>query len=495
MNSTVSHCLSLMAQPPWDLAVAATLGEQALTFAQLRAQATQLARALAARGVGYGSRVVVQMGWSLDQLPLFLAVQDIGAVFAPINPDLSVQETAVILDYLDPALIVCGDEDQVIRPARSVLLMSGKSGPQVQGGGRASRPAEPQPPSPDDGHAIFLTSDSAGLPKGVLLSHRAAWLRIHMGTSRFATPGGQGELMSVPMFHWAGWNCLLENWVHRRPVHFPASLSGDDLAKTTARHRPALIHCIPALWDRLLNSSVDLNPNCVRSVGAGTSRFDPILTAQLKTRFPQAQRSVLYGSTEFGAAMGLGEGLIDANPGAIGLPHPGVEARLDGGELMLRGPTMMAGYFDLPDQTARVLQGGWYRTGDLARQDQTGVFSITRRARDVIRSGGETIAPVEVELAMADCPGVAQVAVVGLPDPHWGEVVCAAIACKPRANVPDIATIRRHLGPRLASFKHPRRLVVMDDLPTATATDLAQRSHIRCKVMAMCADGCIARNG
>jgi fatty-acyl-CoA synthase len=145
------------------------------------------------------------------------------------------------------------------------------------------------------------------------------------------------------------------------------------------------------------------------------------------------------------------------------------------GELLVRGPLLFDGYFGDPGATAAALVDGWYRTGDLAEMDGTGYLSIVGRAGDMIRSGGENVAPGEVEAALSDHPSVAEVAVVGVPDVQWGEEVCAVIVLRPGSAVPDLSELRAHCTGRIASFKQPRRLVVADAIPRTGATQQIQR--------------------
>jgi acyl-CoA synthetase (AMP-forming)/AMP-acid ligase II len=177
--------------------------------------------------------------------------------------------------------------------------------------------------------------------------------------------------------------------------------------------------------------------------------------------------------------MTLHDSEIERRPGSVGLPYPGCEATIVDGELRLRSLSMTDGYFELPEQTAAVFEDGWYLTGDLAERDADGFFSITGRRREVIRSGGETIAPAEVELALRGLPGMLDVAVVGLPDPVWGEIVCAALVVQEGCAVPTVEMLRCHVGSGLASFKHPRRVVRMTELPRTPATGQVMRTRVR----------------
>ena len=150
------------------------------------------------------------------------------------------------------------------------------------------------------------------------------------------------------------------------------------------------------------------------------------------------------------------------------------------GEVCLRSPFLMDGYFDDPAATADALRDGWYHTGDLGAIDDEGYVSIVGRARDVIRTGGETVAPVEVEAVLGAHPAVAEVAVVGIPDPDWGETVTAVVVLAAGAATADVDVdaLRAHCDGRLARFKQPRRVEVVDALPRTPATGQVQRTLI-----------------
>jgi acyl-CoA synthetase (AMP-forming)/AMP-acid ligase II len=218
----------------------------------------------------------------------------------------------------------------------------------------------------------------------------------------------------------------------------------------------------------------------------GTSRVDLDLVDALKARFPGTWTSVAYGSTEIGRGAVLTDADVYAKPLSVGLPPPAVEARIDADdELLQRGPTMFSGYLDRPDATADAIDAdGWYHTGDLASCDADGYLTITGRRSEGIRSGGEWIAPVEVEAAVLTHPAVAEVGVVGLPDPRWGELVCAAIVARPGATVPTVEELRAHVASRLVAAKHPRVVVAVEQLPHTDATGQIRRAALRARILA-----------
>jgi acyl-CoA synthetase (AMP-forming)/AMP-acid ligase II len=350
-------------------------------------------------------------------------------------------------------------------------IARGDIAPGVASAWTGTRPAEADP------HVIFFTSGSTGRPKGVVLSHRANWLRSYPGATAEAGVGG-GVVCMFPLFHMAGWSIALGAWQQRRAVHF-APADPAELLAVAARHRAARMYCIPAVWARILDHGIDgYDLSALREADTGTSATPPELLAAIKRALPHTVTRVFYGSTEAGPACLLADAELERKPGSVGLAQPGCELRLVDGEVCVRSPFLMDGYFDAPDATAEALVDGWYHTGDLGVFDADGYLSIVGRARDVIRSGGETVAPVEVEAALRDHPALADVAVVGLPDPQWGEVVTAVVVLVAGAARPGVDGLRAHVGDRLAAYKHPRRVEVVDELPRTPATGQVQRPLI-----------------
>jgi acyl-CoA synthetase (AMP-forming)/AMP-acid ligase II len=236
---------------------------------------------------------------------------------------------------------------------------------------------------------------------------------------------------------------------------------------------------VPAVWRRVLDYVNDGGAgdlSSVRFADTGTSATPLDLLESLEMLFPQAQVRVFYGSTEAGNVASLEHADIRRKPGSCGVPSPSSQVRIDeAGELLVRGPLLFDGYFGDPEATSAAVVDGWYRTGDLASMDHDGYLTIVGRAGDVIRSGGETVVPGEVEDALADHPGVMDVAVVGLPDPRWGEEVSAVIVPRPGSPVPTLDGLRAHCTGRIASFKQPRRLVLAASIPRTPSTQQIQR--------------------
>ena len=456
-------------------AIAATLDDDALTFAALDERANRIANGLRGLGVGRGDRVLWWGDTSLEAVPVFLALAKIGAVFAPLNARASVEEVAPVAEYARPRLLLCGASHAaagVELAARVDVAFS----PETPVGDSA--PPDISELDERDPHVIFFTSGSTGRPKGVVLSHRTNWLRTYVGAT--STGGGAGTVCMFPLFHMAGWTIAMGAWQGRRPVHFVRIPDAETLLQTTARHRAARLYCIPAVWSRLLEHGVArFDLSSLEEADTGTSATPPELLRAIKDALPHTKVRVFYGSTEAGPGVQLGDADLFRKPGSVGVAQPGVDVRLaSDGEVVMRSPFLMDGYFDDPGSTADALRDGWYHTGDLGALDDDGYLSIVGRVRDIIRTGGETVAPPEVEKVLLAHPAVGEVAVVGVPDVQWGEVVTAVVVVRAGVAAPDLDALREFCAGRLAPFKHPRRLAIVDALPRTAATGQIQRPLI-----------------
>jgi fatty-acyl-CoA synthase len=450
--------------------LAATMADEDLTFGQLEERTNQVARAFAGRGVGRGDRVAWWGETGLAAMPIFGALAKLGAAFMPVNARLGVDEAEAVIGYAKPQLTVVDEthEGAAFDSVRQAELFAEAS--RLEAGDVVDRALEERDP-----HVIFFTSGSTGRAKGVVLSHRTSYLRSF---PNLITDWTGGTVCMFPLFHMSGWSMTLNAWQMRLPLHL--SPPDPELILTTAHRRQASrLYCLPAVWSRVLDhdrSRFDLRS--IRECDTGTSVTPPELLAAIKAAFPDTVTRIYYGSTEAGPATLLGDADLLRKPGSVGLPAPGVDLRLgDNGEVCVRSEFLMDGYFEQPDATAAALVDGWYHTGDLGAVDDEGYLSIVGRARDVLRTGGETVAPSEVEAVLTGHPAVAEVAVVGLPDLRWGEVVCAVVVpVDGRRDDVSVDSLRAHCSGRLASFKQPRQVEIVESLPRTPATGQIQRT-------------------
>jgi acyl-CoA synthetase (AMP-forming)/AMP-acid ligase II len=466
--------------------VAASLGTETLTHRQLDGAANRLARALSELGVGPGDRVVAWADSGLDVLPLFAAVSKLGAVYAPINAHYGAEEASEVVGLASASMLVAdtahaGPASLVAKEAGVPQLahIGGGPGPGVDlslaslGCDDAALPPAPVPETAP--HVLFFTSGSTGRPKGVVLSHRANFLRTYQGVFR-DTP--EVSVCMFPLFHMGGFTLAMAAWQTRGEIALVPAATAEALLETVERRRANRMYCIPAVWARILEADPGrFDTSSLREIDTGTSATPIELVRALKRRFPAGATRIYYGCTEVGSATTLPDADALRKPGSVGPASPGVDLRLAGdGEILVRSDYLFDGYWENPEATQEALRDGWFHTGDLGALDEEGYLSIVGRKKELIRTGGESFSPGEVEAALVTHPAVAEVAVVGLPDVRWGEIVCAVVV--PQGDSPSLEQLQEHCLERLARFKKPRRLEIVEALPRTAATGQVQRTLV-----------------
>jgi len=436
------------------------------TYAQFWQRVEQATRALA---VGKGERIA-WLGYNHpDMLALLLAAARLGAVLVPLNWRLTAAEHAAILRDCTPRLLY---GDAAFEPqARELGVPLGdwhdKGAPNLAGGD-------------EDDLLIVYTSGTTGTPKGAVLQQRALLWNGYNAIHAHDLRQDDHVLTALPLFHVGGLNnqtlpaLLAGARVTLHPRFEPGAWLRD-----VAAHRPTLSLLVPATIAAVIGhpgwASTDLSS--LRMLSTGSTVVPESLIQAFHARgIPVGQ---IYGSTETApiATVLLREDAV-RKLGSAGKPAMHCEVKLVEGEIWVRGPSVMRGYWNDSAATAAALTAdGWFRTGDLARVDDEGYYRIMGRSKDVIISGGENVYPAELENVLADCPQIAESAVLGIEDAKWGEAACAVVVRKPGAKL-DEAAVLALFANRLARFKHPRRIVFVDQLPR-NALGKVQKNELR----------------
>jgi len=428
-----------------------------LSYAELAAEVERTARSL---GVRKGERVA-WLGYNHPRvLVLLFALARLGAILVPLNWRLTPAEHKRILADCSPRFVLSDAEFEAAARALEV---------------------SPGNPSRDQDDALIVyTSGTTGEPKGAVLTRSALyWNAVN---SFFAHELGESDhvLTALPMFHVGGLNIQT----------LPALLAGATVTlhkrfdpgawlADVAKRRPTLSLLVPAAMQAVVShpafASTDLSS--LRLLNTGSMVVpDSLIRAFHGRGVPVGQ---IYGATETAPiATALRREDAMRKAGSAGKPVPHAEVKLVDGEIWVRGPAVMRGYWkgaSGPNDSG--LRDGWFRTGDLARIDDEGYFWIVGRSKDVIISGGENIHPAELERVLADCPSIAEAAVVGVQDPRWGEAACAVVVLKPGARLLESDVARLFEG-QLARYKHPRRVLFAEALPK-NALGKVQKAELR----------------
>jgi acyl-CoA synthetase (AMP-forming)/AMP-acid ligase II len=431
------------------------------TFAETEARRRHLAAVLQRRGIGPGARVTFWSDVNLDAPALYYALASIGAVFVPLNPRFNKDEAGAMEDLIEPHLrITDGNHEGDVE--LDALLAE-----------RTPSTFELPAVAETDPEVIYCTSGTTGTPKGVLLSHRAERLRLG-NTAR----GPGAELTMVPMFHWGGWATLHGTWYMGNELVLFESAEADVLLRTIVERQVRSFYAIPAVWRRILAEDLSrYDLSSLTEANTGTSATPLSLLQAIHAALPHTVSHVRYGATEVGGLANLAADQLERKPGSVGLPSPGVHVKFVEGELWARSPQMSLGYWRNPEANAAAFVDGWYRTGDLVERDDEGYLYVVGRVKDLIRTGGEFVAPPEVDNVLLEHPSVADGAVAGLPHPDWGEIVAAFVVLRPGTEL-NMEELRQHCMDRLASFKHPRRLYLVEAIPRTGPTGQVQRRRL-----------------
>ncbi|MGY6697188.1 MAG: AMP-binding protein [Roseinatronobacter sp.] len=447
------------------------------SFAEINTEAAALARALRAKGLAPGDRVAIL---SLNRAEVFIALfaaRKAGLIMAPLNWRLPLAERAPIAQMVGTRAVIhdalhAGAAAELGLPciAMSATGGFGLDGPDF---------AQDAEMTEDDPWYLLFTSGTTGLPKAVIQTHRMALanaMNIAQATSMTAT---DRTACFLPLFHTAGINLYtLPLFLWGGATVILPKFEPDDLLRLIDAGEITKFFGVPAIYQAFL-AHPDLtrtNLSRVTHWGCGGAALPEAMIRALAAH--GARVCAGYGMTETGpTGFLLDPDQAEAQIGSVGLPRLMTEARLDGvpdgaagtGELLLRGATVTPGYFGNPQATAdSFTPEGWLRSGDVATRDEAGFYRIVDRIKDMYISGGENVYPAEVERALLAHPDVLEAAVIGVPDPRWGETGAAFVLPRPGSS-PTAETLRDWLRPRLAGYKLPAHWRLVADMPRTAA--------------------------
>ena len=428
------------------------LGGERVTYRQLWDRAARVAGGLRSAGVQPGDRVANRLPNGNDWVYAFWGTLLAGAVVVPVNTRFAEPEVRYVLDDSGAAFTF---QPGAALPDGDPLVAT------------------------DQGHtdlaAIFYTSGTTGFPKGAMTTHENFLSNVETCLRCLAIDREQpaSTLISVPLFHVTGCNSqlLVVTAIAGTSVIMPA-FEVQAFLRAIQDERISVLTTVPAIyWLALQQPEFEqIDTSSVRSLSYGGAPIAPDLVHRIQEAFPTARVGNGFGLTETSSVSTyLPHEDAAEHADSVGYPAPVVDVELDDpdpssgvGELLIRGPHVVAGYWRKPEQTAETFVDGWLHSGDLARIDDDGRVSIVDRKKDMINRGGENVYCVEVENALAAHPDVGEVAVIGVPDSMMGEKVGAVVVPRPGRS-PDVAELTSFAREHLADFKVPQYVVVRSE--------------------------------
>jgi acyl-CoA synthetase (AMP-forming)/AMP-acid ligase II len=467
---------------------------RAMTFADVNAMASRIANALIESGVRTQERIAYLSKNADHFLPCLLGACKARATLTPFNFRLTAPEIARLLEDSGARIFMVGPDvadlaDQAIASLASkprMIALGFDRGGYERSNAWIETAATSDPrleaDAQDDVIQVY-TSGTTGGPKGVRLTNRnyLTTFKLTTASGGLNYKSGDTVLAAMPFFHVAGVNIALIAMASGARSAILRDAAPQLILDTIAKERVNHAFLAPALIQMLMQApgieSADLSS--MRTLTYGASPISEDLLARASARF-RCEFVQLYGLTETcGAGTFLSYADHDPAKGKLrscGVAWPGLELKIVGengtteaargavGEVLIRSPVVMKGYWNNPDATAAAIADGWMRTGDAAYMDEDGYVFIHDRVKDMIRTGGESVYPAEVENALFGHPSIADAAVIGVPDDTWGEAVKAIVALKPGAP-PDAADIIAWARARIAHFEAPKSVDFVDSIP------------------------------
>lgn len=486
---------------------ATVTGDRRQTFGQLAQCVAQTAGALRALGLRPGERLSVLAHNSDRMMALLLAGWWAGLVVNPVNTRWTPAEVAYALRdcaasalAVDDALLPVAQQLDALPDLRCKLYLGDAAVPagfqNLLALVQAAPAVEDVRSPPDALAAIVYTGGTTGFPKGVMLSHANFWASLVGRMAEIPNPPHFVTLLTSPMFHVAGLGRMLgQTMVGGTCVTVPA-FQPRGVVDTMAREGVSDLVIVPSMLQMLLDTE-GFNPTQLPKLERILWGAAPITLPLLErglAAFPQVQFVHAYGMTETAASVSVLH--IPRDPvflasqrirsaGQAGLSSEIRIADADGrevppgtpGEILIRGPMVMQGYWGRPEETAQALHGGWLHTGDGGTMDEGGFLYVIDRIKDMVITGGENVYPAEVESTLASHPAVAMCAVIGVPHEKWGEAVHAVVVLKPGMQA-SAEALSAHCHARISGYKCPKSYTFTDRLPL-TAAGKVQKTELR----------------
>jgi acyl-CoA synthetase (AMP-forming)/AMP-acid ligase II len=466
--------------------LAVVFGEKRYTYRTFNDRVNRLANALLKEGVQKGDKVAYLLNNCSEFAEISFALSKIGALSVPLNFRLKGEEIGYILEHSDSSFLFFGAEFKEIVAGMVPRLSLVRKTVQVGGSGeyegllRAAKPGEPPVlVSEEDEHSIMYTSGTTGFPKGAVHTHKSRlWNSLNLLVDT-ELRGSDVFAITSPMFHIAAGHTMLFSpiFIGATVVILPG-FSLPEFFQLIEREKISAFFAVPTMFVRMVEhpNLKDFDLSSVRLLFTGGAVASVELKEKIMKAFPRASLDDLMGLTEGGPLTTfLPHREALRKPGSVGRAHFSQMVRVvndrgedvrgeEVGEIIVKGPAVMKEYYKNPEATAKAFKDGWLYTGDLARVDEEGFQYLSVRRTDLIVTGGENVYPAEVERVLLQHPKIKEAAVIGVQDPEWGQRVLAVVVPQEGEDAEE-GEILAFCKEKLAGYKRPRRVVLVQDLP------------------------------
>jgi len=471
-----------------------------ITYGELNSRVNQLAHGLLSLGVRKGEDVAVMVGNRIEHLEIIFATGKIGALAIPLDIKWKSLELGSTLSFFKPRVLIvqqdCADEFEKAKSSHDLSFLRPIIVSDLNYGGLLSSQGSAEPDvevSEDDPFVVMLTSGTTGFPKGCLATHRTFVSHCINNAIEKGLGVHDTALLSSPLYFNAGRSFTLGIIYFGGTMILHERFDAVEVLKTIEKEKVSYIGAVPTMCERMLHvlESQKYDTSSLRCLAITGGKVHPSVLEELRQKItPNIYRT--YASTDSGQMAISKPGDMDSKPNAAGRPVWCVELRIVDennnplpvnkvGEIVCQSPLATHGYYKNPEATSASFHGGWFYTGDLGYFDEEGYLFVVGRKKDMVKSGGISIYPLEIESVLYGHPDVLEAAVIGVPDPQWGEALKAVIVLRDGARITS-AELQHFCKERLSSYKVPKSIDFVASLPH---TEIGKVNKVKVREMFM----------
>ena len=469
-----------------------------ITYSELNSRVNQLAHGLLSMGLRKGDSVAIMVGNRVEHLEILFATAKIGALAIPLDIKWKALELGSVVSFFKPSVLIlqqeCVEEFEEAKANRDLSFVQPVVISDLSYGGLLNGQSAAEPStqvSEDDPFAVMLTSGTTGFPKGCLVTHRTFVFHCINNAIEKGLGVHDRALLASPLYFNAGRSFTLGIIYYGGTMFLHERFDAEEVLKTVEREKITYMGAVPTMCERMLQVPAieNYDTSSLRCLAiTGGKVHEPVLQSLRKQITPNIYRT--YASTDSGQMAISKPADMDSKPLAAGMPVWCVDLRIVDdesnpvavnqiGEIVCQSPLATLGYYMNPEATNASFRDGWFYTGDLGYFDEEGYLFVVGRKKDMVKSGGISVYPLEIEGVLYKHPDVVEAAVIGVPDSQWGEAVKAVVVLKERSTAHG-EELMWFCKEQLASYKVPKSVDIVSSLPH---TEVGKVNKVKLKEM------------